>query len=107
MSLVRLVVSVVSLLITASGCVLIRVPATAVETSRTGEISATSDVTVLSVVFSPDLSLRASGSLGERMVECVEIVKPPRDEPWGMREFDVRTVDGHRLMLGSSLTPDA
>lgn len=30
-----------------------------------------------------------------------EIVKPLRDEPWGMREFGLRTVDGHRLMIGS------
>jgi predicted enzyme related to lactoylglutathione lyase len=30
-----------------------------------------------------------------------EIVKPLRDEPWGMREFGLRTSDGHRLMIGS------
>jgi len=30
-----------------------------------------------------------------------EIVKPLRDEPWGMREFGLRTADGHRLMIGS------
>jgi uncharacterized glyoxalase superfamily protein PhnB len=29
-----------------------------------------------------------------------EILKPPRDEPWGMREFGVRSPDGHRFMLG-------
>ena len=29
-----------------------------------------------------------------------EIVKPLRHEPWGMREFGLRTVDGHRIMLG-------
>ena len=29
-----------------------------------------------------------------------EILKPPRDEPWGMREFAVRSPDGHRFMLG-------
>ena len=29
-----------------------------------------------------------------------EILKPLRDEPWGQREFGLRTVDGHRLMLG-------
>jgi predicted enzyme related to lactoylglutathione lyase len=29
-----------------------------------------------------------------------EILKPPRDEPWGMREFALRTVDGHRIMIG-------
>jgi predicted enzyme related to lactoylglutathione lyase len=34
-----------------------------------------------------------------------EITKPLRDEPWGMREFGLRTVDGHRLMVGSRLEP--
>jgi len=32
-----------------------------------------------------------------------EILKPPRDEPWGMREVALRTVDGHRLMIGQDL----
>jgi hypothetical protein len=30
------------------------------------------------------------------------IVKPLRIEPWGMREFGIRTIDGHRMMFGSS-----
>jgi catechol 2,3-dioxygenase-like lactoylglutathione lyase family enzyme len=30
-----------------------------------------------------------------------ELVKPLRDEPWGMREFGLRTVDGHRIMFGA------
>ena len=30
-----------------------------------------------------------------------EIGKTLRDEPWGMREFGCRTVDGHRIMIGS------
>ena len=29
-----------------------------------------------------------------------DITKPLRDEPWGMKEFGVRTVDGHRIMFG-------
>jgi len=29
-----------------------------------------------------------------------DILKPPTDEPWGMREFGVRSPDGHRFMLG-------
>ena len=29
-----------------------------------------------------------------------EILKPPTDEPWGMREFAVRSPDGHRFTLG-------
>jgi predicted enzyme related to lactoylglutathione lyase len=38
-----------------------------------------------------------------------EIIKPLRDEPWGMREFGLRTVDGHRIMVGQehSATPGA
>jgi predicted enzyme related to lactoylglutathione lyase len=34
-----------------------------------------------------------------------ELVKDLRDEPWGMREFGLRTVDGHRIMLGSRIGP--
>lgn len=30
----------------------------------------------------------------------VEIVKPLRTEPWGMREFGIRTADGHRILFG-------
>jgi len=30
----------------------------------------------------------------------VEIVKALAAEPWGMREFGIRTVDGHRIMFG-------
>jgi len=40
----------------------------------------------------------------QRAVERgAEIVKPLNDEPWGMREFGLRTADGHRLMIGSPL----
>lgn len=31
----------------------------------------------------------------------VEIVKTIRDEPWGMREFGIRTADGHRIMFAA------
>jgi len=37
------------------------------------------------------------------VAENAEITKPLRDEPWGMREFGIRTSDGHRLMIGGSL----
>ena len=30
-------------------------------------------------------------------------VKPPEDKPWGMREFTVKTIDGHRLTVGQQL----
>ena len=28
------------------------------------------------------------------------LVKALRDEPWGMREFGIATIDGHRIMFG-------
>ena len=33
----------------------------------------------------------------------VEIIKPLRDKSWGMREFGLRTIDGHRIMIGKDL----
>ncbi|MCB1641702.1 MAG: VOC family protein [Xanthomonadales bacterium] len=33
----------------------------------------------------------------------VELVKPLTDEAWGMREFGIRTIDGHRIMFGQPL----
>lgn len=32
-----------------------------------------------------------------------EIVKPLATEPWRMREFGVRTADGHRIMIGQEI----
>ncbi len=32
-----------------------------------------------------------------------DITKPLTDEPWGMREFGVRSVDGHRFMLAQPI----
>jgi uncharacterized glyoxalase superfamily protein PhnB len=29
-----------------------------------------------------------------------EVLKPPRNEPWGMRELALRSPDGHRFTLG-------
>lgn len=29
-----------------------------------------------------------------------EVLKAPRDEPWGMRELGLRSPDGHRFILG-------
>ena len=37
------------------------------------------------------------------MANQAEVVKPLKDEPWGMREFGLRTVDGHRIMIGQDL----
>jgi uncharacterized glyoxalase superfamily protein PhnB len=35
-----------------------------------------------------------------------EITKPIASEPWGMREFGLRTVDGHRIMIGQDIGPN-
>jgi uncharacterized glyoxalase superfamily protein PhnB len=32
-----------------------------------------------------------------------EIIKALASEPWGMREFGLRTIDGHRIMIGQDL----
>ncbi len=32
-----------------------------------------------------------------------EFIKHLRDEPWRMREFGIRTIDGHRIMFGQEL----
>lgn len=37
----------------------------------------------------------------------VEVLFAPRDEPWGRLEFGIRTVDGHRLMIGQAIPHDA
>jgi hypothetical protein len=35
--------------------------------------------------------------------KLVEMMKPLTDEPWGMREFGIVSVDGHRIMFGEEL----
>lgn len=37
------------------------------------------------------------------MANDVEIIKSIKDEPWNMREFAIRTVDGHRIMIGQRI----
>jgi len=32
--------------------------------------------------------------------EGAKVIKELRNEPWGMTEFGIRTVDGHRIMFG-------
>lgn len=39
----------------------------------------------------------------EYLARGVERIKPLRDEPWGMREFGIRTIDGHRMMFGKPI----
>ena len=33
----------------------------------------------------------------------VQLTQRLADKPWGMREFGIRTIDGHRLMFGQEL----
>lgn len=40
---------------------------------------------------------------GQTLEKEAEIIKPLRDEPWQMREFGLRTIDGHRIMIGQDL----
>ncbi len=39
----------------------------------------------------------------ELKAKGVEIMSPLSDKPWGMREFGVRTPEGHRIMIGQLL----
>lgn len=32
---------------------------------------------------------------------AVAVGNPPHEEPWGMKEFGIRTTDGHRIMFAS------
>lgn len=36
----------------------------------------------------------------ELQAKGVKILSPVADKPWGMREFGVKTPEGHRLMIG-------
>jgi catechol 2,3-dioxygenase-like lactoylglutathione lyase family enzyme len=45
-------------------------------------------------------------ALSEDLVaKGAELIKELRDEPWGMREFGIRTADGHRIMFGFPIKP--
>lgn len=46
----------------------------------------------------------AEGLYSAFVTRGAEVVKPLRIEPWGMREFGIRTIDGHRIMFGSPTT---
>lgn len=41
----------------------------------------------------------------EVVARGASLIKPLRDEPWAMREFGIRTVDGHRIMFGAPTRP--
>jgi uncharacterized glyoxalase superfamily protein PhnB len=32
-----------------------------------------------------------------------QVISEPQDEPWGLREFSIRTPDGHRIRFGEPL----
>lgn len=33
-----------------------------------------------------------------------QVIAPPTDEPWGLREFGIRTPDGHRIRFGEPVS---
>jgi uncharacterized glyoxalase superfamily protein PhnB len=39
----------------------------------------------------------------ELVAKGVQLMKRLADEPWGMREFGIRTPEGHRIMFGQEL----
>ena len=42
--------------------------------------------------------------LHDRLAErSVDVISPPSDRPWGMREMGIRTPDGHRVMLAERI----
>jgi catechol 2,3-dioxygenase-like lactoylglutathione lyase family enzyme len=40
---------------------------------------------------------------GEFQQSGAQFIQSLADKPWGMREFGIRTIDGHRLMFGQEL----
>ncbi len=42
----------------------------------------------------------------ELKAKGVEVSSPISDKPWGMREFGLRTPEGHRLMIGQWIGED-
>lgn len=45
----------------------------------------------------------ATALYAEYRAAGVEFIQPLADKPWGMREFGIRTIDGHRIMFGQEL----
>jgi uncharacterized glyoxalase superfamily protein PhnB len=45
----------------------------------------------------------ASALFGEYQATGAEFTQTLADKPWGMREFGIRTIDGHRIMFGQEL----
>jgi predicted enzyme related to lactoylglutathione lyase len=40
---------------------------------------------------------------GEISARGADVIAPPENKPWGMREMPVRTIDGHRIMFAQEL----
>lgn len=45
----------------------------------------------------------ATALFAEYQAAGVEFTQPLSDKPWGMREFGIRTIDGHRILFGQEL----
>jgi catechol 2,3-dioxygenase-like lactoylglutathione lyase family enzyme len=45
----------------------------------------------------------ASALFAEYGASGAEFTQALADKPWGMREFGIRTIDGHRIMFGQEL----
>ena len=45
----------------------------------------------------------AAAVFAEYQAAGAEFTQTLADKPWGMREFGVRTIDGHRIMFGQEL----
>lgn len=63
-----------------------------------GELGCHSYVSYLRVTDANSyyVSLKAKGA---------DVLSEIEDKPWGMREFGLRTIDGHRITIGHSLPP--
>lgn len=45
----------------------------------------------------------AASYLAELRARGIEVITQIEDKAWGMRESEIRTPDGHRLMIGQDL----
>jgi uncharacterized glyoxalase superfamily protein PhnB len=43
------------------------------------------------------------GFYAQALATGADVLKTPKDEPWGMRELALRSPDGHRFMLGQPI----
>ena len=51
------------------------------------------------------LTVRGLDALHEELsARGAEVTSKPRNEPWGLKEFSIRTPDGHRIRFGEPIT---